>query len=337
MADLAKYIRIYDPAPDDDLVAKREQAVNSSVTALRKMSSVPMLIALADATARSFVDAATPDPLGEIVANAIKAKSPSFMRNERELEVSVLSGVAVIELLNGTETINANSIKDIIGAALWSALAFQDPIADGKHEELRQELLGIAQSRSLFRAEVARKRLAPKDVPEFADGDAAELAKSVAAVRNALTTLENNALLDREEIDILWWANGGRSPTLERLYSELDPAASGLVRGVELGILSRRLPSRSMRSLALAKVPQTPEMTLAELIATCHDVVGPLAAKIPAAGTVQAHPAVFPLLSAITANRADAGGRARTADDWCGRAVLETGLASVCEAPNPRL
>ena len=337
MADLAKYIRIYDPAPSDDLVAKREQAVISSVTALRKMSLVPVLIALADATAKSFVDAATPNPLGEIVANAIKAKSPSFMRDERELEVSVLSGVAVIEFLNGTETENTNTIKDIIGAALWSALAFQNPMADSRHEELRQELREISQSRSLSRAEAARKRLAPKDVPDFAEGDAAQLAKSVAAVRYALTTLENNALLDREEIDILWWANGGRSPTLERPYQELDPAASGLVRGVELGILSRRMPSRSMRSLALKNVPQTPEMTLAELIAASRDVVEPLAAKIPAAGLVHAHPAVFPLLNAIVTNKANEGGRARTGDEWCSRAVLETGLASVCETPNPRL
>ena len=97
MADLATYIRIYDADPDDDLVGKREAAIKDTITALRKTTTAPSLIEMASAAARSFSEDTTPDPLGATVATAIKAKAPSFVREEREMEV--LSPVST----NGTD------------------------------------------------------------------------------------------------------------------------------------------------------------------------------------------------------------------------------------------
>lgn len=337
MADLAKYVRIYDAAPGDDLVAKREQAVKDAVTALRKLTTTAVLVELGSAASLSFTNPATPDPLGAKVANAIKSKAPSFIREERELEVSVLAAVAMIDFLEGPENQSSLTVKDFIGAALWSALSFQAPIGNAKHEQLRQDLLGIAQTRSLLRAEASRKRTVPKESPDFAEGEPAQVAKTLNGVRATVTALETNAVLDREELDILWWALGGRSPILEMAYDSLDAAPRGLVRGIELGVLTRRLPSQSMRSLVLSGVPETVEMTLADLLESVQVVIETLASRIPARDTVAAYPAVFPLLSSIIANEATAGGQAMSGDQWCSRAMLETGLANLCENPNSKL
>ena len=337
MADLAKYIRIYDVAPDDDLVAKRDAALKDAVAALRKSTKTQALIELGSAAALSFTAPATPDLLGSVIADAIKSKAPSFIREEREHEVSVLAAVAMIDLLQGADNQNTVTTKDIIGSALWSALSFQDPISNVKHEQLRQDILEISQTRSLERAEASRKRTTPKDPPDFVEGDLTQVGKTLNAVRATVSALETNAVLDREEIDILWWSVGGRSPILDRAYDSLDATPRGLVRGVELGILTRRLPSQSMRSLVLSGVSETAKMTLGELLQSSQDIVEKLALRIPARDMVFAHPTVFPLLSSIIANKPAVGNQAISGDEWCSRAVLETGLASLCEHPNPKL
>lgn len=337
MADLAKHVRIYDASPDDDLVSKREAAIKDAIAVFRKTSHTDSLISLAAATATSFATGSAPDPLGSTVATAIKNKAPSFVRDERELEVAVVGAVSILELLEAADTSNTITVKDILTATLWSALSFQNPIDDAKYEQLRLELLQVARDRTLRRAEMSRKRSAPKEVPEFAEGDASQVAKSLNAAKAAMMALENNAVLDREEIDILWWAMGGRSPLCDLAYDRMAPAARGLVRGVELGILVRRVPSQAMRSLALAGVSESAPMTLAELLEASKEVLDSLTPKIPAPSIIKAHEIVFPLLSAILAGSADAGGNQKTVDEWCSRAVLETGLAALCEKPNPRL
>lgn len=337
MADLAKHMRIYDASPDDDLVSKREAAIKDAIAAFRKTTHANLLVSLAAATATSFATGSAPDPLGSTVATAIKNKAPSFVRDERELEVAVVGAISILELLEAADTNNTVTVKDILTATLWSALSFQNPIEDAKHEQLRQELLGVARDRTLRRAEISRKRAVPKEVPEFTEGDASQVAKSLNAAKTAVTVLENNAVLDREEIDILWWATGGRSPLCGMAYDRMTSAARGIVRGIELGILLRRVPSQAMRSLALTGVAESEPMTLAELLDASADVLEPLAKKIPTPSTIEAHQIVFPLLSAILVGSATAGGQKKTVDEWCSRAILETGLAALCETPNPRL
>ncbi len=338
MADLAKYVRIYDPSPQDDTVNKREAAIKDAVAQLRKITTVTELVGLGAAIAEAFSKGACPDPLGSTVASAIKKHASAFVREERELEVAVVSVVAIMELLEGPESANYATTKDFIAATLWSALAFQKPIKDTKFEELRQELLSIVSDRCLNRASTSRKRSnPPKEIPTAPEGDVSQLGKSFAVATQAVSALQTNALLDREELDILWWALGGRSPTTELSYDEIDPAIRGTVRGVELGILLRRVPAQSHRSLALSNVPQVEAQTLSELVAKLEPVRDKLVSKIPARETIQANVVAFPLLNAIITGKAKSGGVAKSGDEWCGRAVLEAGLASLCETPIPRI
>lgn len=335
MADLAKYIRIYDAAPDDDMVTKREAAIKDAVVALRKANTTTTaLVALSDAAAKSF-GGETPDLLGTVVANAIKSKASSFVAEGRDLEIAVISAIAILEMLEGPDTASNVSIKDILAAAIWSALAFQNPIESPKHEQLRQDLLTTARDRCTHRAEISRKRVTYKEVPEFTNDNGDGWEKTLVSARTAINALETNSSLDREEINILWWALGGRSQITGQPYNVLQPAARGLVRGLELGSLVRRLPSRSLKNLALTDVPDTPSLTLAELLSAAEDVREQVRAKVPSHSTVTTHPIVFPLLSALLGGNASEA-EAKSGDQWCNRALLEASLASLCDTPNAR-
>ncbi len=337
MADLATYIRIYDAAPDDDMVGKRETAIKDAITALKKTTTAPGLIELASAAARSFSDDTTPDPLGSAVATAIKVKAPSFVREEREMEVSVISALTVAGMLDVAETASIVTIKDIIAATLWSALSFQKPVENVKHEQLRQEILVAARDRVLNRGEVSRKRTAPREVPEFADGDTAQITKSLNVARTSMTALTNNAALDREEIDVLWWAVSGRSPITSGAYEDVEPPARGLLRAIELGVLMRRLPSKAMRRLALSGVPALGDISFGDLLAAVGNIREHLAEKVPAQDTIRSNPIAFPLLTAVLDGTTATPAISKKGDEWVGRALLETGLARLCETPDPKL
>lgn len=338
MADLAKYVRIYDPSPEDDTVNKRQAAIKDAVVQLRKTADAPSLVKLGSAVAEAFATGVTPDPIGSVVATAIKKHASAFVREERELEVAVITAVAAMELLEGPDTGNIISRNDIVAATLWSALAYQSPSSDAKLEQLRQDLLAMASDRCLKRAEAGRKRTAaPKEIPAAPDADVAQMSKSLVAATATLVALQTNASLDREELDVLWWAMGGRSPTVGKFYDILPPAVHGVVRGIELGILLRRLPARAHHSLALSRVPEVEPQTLNALIGELQGVTEALSEKIPARATVEASSAAFPLLKAILSGVAEEDGPAKTGDEWCARALLEAGLASLCQTPDPRL
>lgn len=335
MADLARYIRIYDPSPTDEAVSKRDSAVKEAITQLRKINDVRALVGLGVAAANAFSTGMTPDPLGLIVASAIKKQASAYVREDRELETTVLSGATLVEFFSTADTASTVTAKDILGATLWSALSYQEPVSDPKLEQLRRDLLTIVSERMLLRGETARKRSSPKDVP-VSEADLPQLAKSVEAARGTLSAVITNAAMDREELDVLWWALGGRSPTIAKAYESLSPVVRGLVRGIELGILLRRIPTRSLRSVALSGVPEIDALPLSAVMEQAEGIRDLLAAKVPAQNIIADNQVAFPLLSAIVSGAA-CEGEPKTGDDWCERAILEAALAALCENPAPRL
>lgn len=336
MADLAKYMRIYDPSPADENVTKRKAAAKEVATQLRKAAGTAELVKLGASIARSFVSGSVPDPLGAAVAEAIQKHAPSFIREERELEVMVIAAASVFEVLEGRDTTSNVSRNDILAAALWSALGDQVALAEPKIEKLRQDLLEFAREWCLRRAEDSRGRRSFAEIPAAAEDDLGQVAKSLAAATTAIQELQHNAVLDREELDISWWAQGGRSPVLEKAYDGMEPALRGVVRGIELGILMRRLPATAHHSLTLAGVAEVEPLPLATVLERLGDHCEPLAAAIPGRTLVDQCPEVFPLLTAITTGVAQAGSE-MSGDQWAARALLEAGLANLCQTPTAKI
>jgi hypothetical protein len=340
MADVAKYMRIYDPSPTDESVTKRKAAAKEVATQLRKTAGTTDLVKLGASIARSFVSGSVPDPLGASVAEAIKKQSPSFIREERELEVVVIAAAGVFEVLEGRDTTATVSRNDILAGALWSALAGQAALAEPKIEQLRKDVLEFARDWCLRRAEDSRERRAFADIPAAAEDDLVQVAKALSAATIAIQTLQHNAVLDREELDIGWWAQGGRSPMLHKAYEGLEPSVRGVVRGMELGILMRRLPATAHHSLTLSGVAEVEPLPLSTVLERLGEHREFLAEKIPARAVVDQCPEVFLLLTAIATGTAEGEGEGEgegeaenTGDQWAARALLEAGLANLCQTP----
>ena len=114
---------------------------------------------------------------------------------------------------------NGWTIPDVYSNALWSALAFQPPLARRSAKGCAARCLTArrngawrAQTRHAERHQVPICRTLPS-----------QLARTISASSNfkkvtagTVEALRRNAALDREELDFLWWVQLNRSRLLGR-------------------------------------------------------------------------------------------------------------------------
>lgn len=332
MVDVAAHVRIFAAVTDDDLVEKRTAAVKDLAGKLVKDTQVTALLKAANDVALA-VDAKAPSPasLAEDVQTSVRKTAKAFLAEGAELEVTVCALMAALEALEkakpGTGVLTR---QEVFALGLWSALGFQPPRAEPKLEELRAVTLRAAQSLVLRGGHLSRERKEVRDVsatvPDPADG--ATVATAIAAATNgAVAALRDNAQLDREEIDLLWWVVGDWSDLLQRRFVDAtNKAAAAIAAGLEAGALVRRVPSEAHRHLVLRQAsPPDEEITMTELLKRIGDDRRDLARSFEGETYVGEFPAIFPLLNAIqTGGAADGKSRIkRSHSDWAARALLE--------------
>ena len=223
---------------------------------------------------------------------------------------------AAIRLLTSRQ-LNAQrkvSRRDSIALALWSALSFQKPLAEPRLEDVRAEILTSARRAGLKLARRTRSRCTLQNAASL-------------AVQNR--SLQWNAVLDREEIDVLRWTLADESSLLERPYAEVGRDETvALARGLELGLLLTKFPVFEHYELASRDVAPRHEMDLGGLFAALEEDRNALAAPFEGNPVIGTCPTVFPLLTALTGGptvRADTT-VVRPLADWCGRALIETAI-----------
>lgn len=223
-------------------------------------------------------------------------------------------------------------MADIWAAALWSALGFQPALPDAKREALRAEVLNAARIWSMRQAESARVRVTVKDFEEFvvtgeADGGSGAFKR---ATLDTIDALRNNATLDREELDFLWWALLGRSRVLGRTLGAISEPTRIIAMGIEAAELLRRFPAEVHRDIVLRTLDANPSMRLADLIQNIGDDA-PALRGVFDNDVVKRNPSVFPLLCAIVGGAAPPNGAmlTRNVEEWGGRALLEAALVKL--------
>jgi hypothetical protein len=238
--------------------------------------------------------------------------------------------MAAVSLLQSDVGTNGWTIVDVYSNTLWLALAFQPVLNDEKRENLRREVLDLAQARSVRSAERARERDAVPDpvdlVITIAEGNATTNFKKAALA--TIEALGRNAALDREELDFMWWSQLARSRLLNRPLGSLSEPVRLVASGVEATAHLRRLPAEVHHDLVLRTVDADSELDLPTLVAEIGDDRAKLAAGCQIQH-VNAHPTVFPLLHAVSTGEAKGPGVEikRRASTWGGRALLEGALA----------
>ena len=334
MDNIPVHMRITGLAVSNEDVDTRRLAVADLTATWAKLSNSSQLVAKAAEIAAALGgDGVPPVSLGDEVQGAVQKHASAFLSSDRPLEVGVCAGMAFVSLAKPEPGVVDWTAIDVLSTALWLALAFQPALQEQKREDLRREVLTVAQERSAKAAERARERSNVADLLDLivTIGEENKVTTNFKkAVNGTIEALRRNAALDREELDFLWWAQLGRSRILNRPISALPEPVRLVASGIEGASHLRRLPSEVHRDVVLRSIDADPELNLGELL----NAIGAdrlLLCSGYTEGVVSAAPAVFPLLAALASGSAERPGSAekRTASTWGSRALLEAGLAKI--------
>ncbi len=334
MIDIATYVRIFDPAPSDDLVEKRTSAINDLKDEfISKIAPVNDIIALSNNAALALtINGSLSDDLANKIEETIRKYSPAFVRKEHENEMLVCILISLLLHVKSAKPSTGGLTRmDVIATALWSALSFQPALSDLKLEALRADIMKSSQALTLASAGNARNRLT---VPDFSVSATAEINAFVTSFKpgtdKTIAALRANALLDREEIDLLWWLLSDWSELLEERFSTMPADVAAVLRGIEVGQKLRKLPAEAHKHLVLRNVAADTHLSLTELIKSLGDRRIDIAKVLTgnSVNMLSQYPAVFPLLSALHTGQTKVAGFnvKRSIRDWGARALLEASI-----------
>ncbi|MFM0348137.1 GTPase-associated system all-helical protein GASH [Paraburkholderia sp. RL17-347-BIC-D] len=336
MSVMAKYVRIFWPDPKDEDVHRRNAAVATIQAWISALDDSWAAIRLASALADSVADGQACDTFALKVEQAIvDAGSAAFVRDNSDLEIVVVALVSALDLVRREPDETVGAPVDALAAALWSALSFQPTILQEPIELLRQEVLVAARERTMLIAERSRKRvpvpeIGPLVLPEAQPTGSRANAVYRKATEPLVKALRENAELDREELEFLWWTIEDWSDALDGRLSDANPLVRAVVAGIDGASKLRRLPASGHRNVVLRGVPAGSAAALTALLTALEDYRSTLAKSINADRVGQS-PSVFPLLAGIASGHANRSGAdiERDAREWGARALLESGILQV--------
>ena len=334
MSIMARYARIFWAEPRDDDVGARNRSVSTlrvKFEALGRREAINVAAVLVNALAGANLPAA----FSETVEKAISDESPAFELASNEHQGVVCAVVAALDLVRSAHLDGGGwNAADAMAAALWSGLALQDPLDAALVETLRGEVLLACRDRVRAVAKEARKR---QDVPEIGvltiPEDVPTGGRAQAAYKRAtapvIKALKDNADLDREEIDFLWWALADHSEIFDCPLADRKIMCRAVAAGIEGASMLRRLPSDGHRHVALRLIGCSEQLTLGELVDNLDAdrvVLGKAFVGSWAAGL----PAVFPLLAALATEAKVAGSSVKLdARGWGAHVLLEAAIVGL--------
>lgn len=326
------YLRITGLTPSNEEVDSCRATVSDLAIAWGKLKTCDAIVTKAASIAESISGDGTPTPeFGTEIQIALQKHASAFLYTEKPLQVGICAGMAALSLMKTEPGNHGWTVIDVYANALWSALTFQPVLKEEKRENLRREVLDRAQRRSLDSAEKARERetvAEPIDlVVTITEANTVTTNYKKAAIAT-IEALRRNAVLDREEIDFLWWSQLSRSRLLNRPLARLPETTRLVASGIEASTHLRRLPADVHRDLVLRTTDLDPELDLAELLAEIGDDRTSFVSSIHTQ-YVTNFPTVFPLLNAIVTSEINCEGakEKRKASEWGGRALLEGALS----------
>jgi hypothetical protein len=170
------------------------------------------------------------------------------------------------------------------------------------------------------------------------DSNAASIKEAVdEGAKDVIASLRSNAVLDREEIDFLWWVLSDWSVALSQRYSApADKEAAAIAAGLEAGSMLRRMPAEAHKQLVHRLVAGNEKHTLGELIKLLEPRLAALTNAVPNNEVITQCPQVFPLIAALKAGKVENNGKSKvkhTLEEWASRALLEASILRLAEHP----
>jgi hypothetical protein len=337
MADVARHIRIFDKEPSDDLVNKRTTVIRAMAEKLLKLKSYADHFQVAEDISIALETRGVRVPEGRAieVEEAIRSESSAFDREDQDLQIlTCLMLAALTAIEDAAPTTSVWGRPEIIAASMWLALGIQPPRTEPKLEALRTELR--EESRSLINrsAEASRSRTAVPDpavkITELSDAKVAESVNK--GLWKSIEALRQNAALDREELDMLWWSLGDWSTLQKQSFGKLSTQIAAVTAGIESSNLLRRLPSEGHKHLALRHVIDDSKRSVTELVASLGDGAKVIRDTYSEQSFVKGFPHVFRLLAAISGEKVKT--QALDNRSWGARAMMEATVLRLSQSNN---
>lgn len=318
MSDVDQYLLVCDPLPEGgDGTSDWTSAIRGVARVIlesQRFSCWEIAEALAQISAKARLDS---EPFSAR-ASAVMAKALRDAAGCDTLFGAVCVLAAATHVLTNRRLSAQDKVsrRDSIALALWSALTFQKPLAEQRLEDVRANLLNNARGTGLdLSRRLRRRRAVPSsDSPHI-----------------QTRALRWNAILDEEEIAVLRWILADESTLLGQPYAGVRPVeAVALARGLDLGLLLARFPVFEHYELASRDVAPGCRTDLGGLLAAVGQNRKLLAAPFERHSVTGTCPSAFPLLTALRGERIACPGATveRSLRDWCGRALLESGIVA---------
>ncbi|MCY4312175.1 MAG: GTPase-associated system all-helical protein GASH [Gammaproteobacteria bacterium] len=329
MIDVARFVRIFNPDPTDDFVDKRAAAIKRLKSNFLKQRKFETVLNLSSGVLGVFKDPPVVlEDYTKIIEDEIKKKSASFVRDDRDLEMSACAMIAVMQAIqDGKKTNESWAIADILAMGVWSGASFLPKNPEPKLEDFRSQAITVARQRILDSSLETRIRHDVPDLAEFGDeeSDAAIFRKSTATTIDAL---RYNAALDREELDMLFWILGGTSNMLKKPLASLSPEIHAIASGIELGSYLRSLPSQSHYNLCTRGIRESVPVALSGVLEALGEDRVALADSFTNETLVDEAASVLPLLNGIRAgsSKLSGSGVVRPLKEGGARALLESAV-----------
>lgn len=319
-----EFLRIADVQPADEKVRKRTQSATDLLNQIRAEDSRDVVLALLQGVVMGF-DKAPFTQDSPVVALLIKAvKDHDAFPNDLKENATELRAVAAIvlgELLTASVTDGGDDDANLAALAIRSALTLRPQNGDKHIRWALSELLGAGdQLLNTVALQRRRRRNAAlqdaKKMKESAPANPADLwTVVVPKMKAALEEAANQAAIDREELETLWWLFGGYSEVSQKPLLELSPSAAAFCSGIELARRSLLPPSPNApamvkRATETGRKPASlAEISLQESV---KDWSGEMfSALAPADGSsedmILRHPALLPIAWACKSLRERGG------------------------------
>ncbi len=330
MSNMAEYALIFETGTGDDWVEKRKHAITDIRNWFKVLSPLSAVSNASIIAASIASQSALPPEIAAVGEENIQKYASSFVRSvdQGELQIKVLMMAAAIDLVSEPSDGSSWNTVDALAAAFWSALWFQSPLAQIKVEKIRQDLLQASRTRVRRVANAARER---RTIPLIGtvniDQNAANGAKVnhafSRAVEPMVSAMRENAALDREELDFMWWLLSDRSEILDIPFAGMHDAVRAVVAGLDAAAKLRRLPADAHRNIVLRNIVDSESLSLIELIEKLGSNRNKLAENLRTVSNDA--PAVFPLIAAIKMGVSDTpfANEKISASEWGARALLE--------------
>lgn len=323
--EIARLIRVFHPNPDDDFVTKRKSAIEDLAAQFGKMKSSEAIVSLSSAVSGAFDDEPViPKETTNLVEQAIRNHSPSFVADDAPVEIGICSVGALLKVLESESVKDGPLAADVFAVALWLSLDLKRGNSNPRIEELRQEALAAARARIGRSGLISRNRKIVADFGSFG-GTSVTPEEFATATNSTISSLKRNAVLDREEIDLLWWLLSEYSESLEVPMSSFTPTCRAIVGSLEVGRQLRRLPVRAHSILAMRGVDGSGTVTPDQLIDALAQVRSRLADAFCTDPLIHSCPSTFAFHSMLRSESPVA------AQAVAGRPLLDIGARALLE------